>query len=112
MGLGHTAGPPSYNHHPDHPGHDRNANDDSSSRFRTYGTTVTQIGLPETATWDKESDYPPRDRGRAAWLFLCGCFWLEGLVWGMSNSRVQTGVVQSLDGETDRRSQSLTELLR
>ena len=30
-----------------------------------------------------ESTLPPTDRGWSAWLFLAGCFWLEGLVWGI-----------------------------
>lgn len=25
---------------------------------------------------------PPPDHGKAAWLFLAGCFIIEGLVWG------------------------------
>ena len=32
---------------------------------------------------DSETFYiPPPDHGKAAWLFLAGCFVIEGLVWG------------------------------
>lgn len=31
---------------------------------------------------DDEAGLPPADHGKAAWLFLIGCFWLEGLLWG------------------------------
>ncbi|KAL8725899.1 MAG: hypothetical protein Q9166_007064 [cf. Caloplaca sp. 2 TL-2023] len=39
---------------------------------------------------DDESHLPPADYGKAAWLFLVGCFWLEGLVWG---TRTHTALV-------------------
>ncbi|KAL8919405.1 MAG: hypothetical protein Q9208_006783 [Pyrenodesmia sp. 3 TL-2023] len=29
------------------------------------------------------SKLPPADRGKAAWLFLAGCFLIEGLIWGL-----------------------------
>lgn len=31
---------------------------------------------------DDEAGLPPADHGKQAWLFLIGCFWLEGLLWG------------------------------
>ena len=29
-----------------------------------------------------DSAIPPADHGKAAWLFLAGCFLAEGLIWG------------------------------
>ena len=30
---------------------------------------------------------PPADHGKAAWLFLAGCFLAEGLIWGRDPSQ-------------------------
>ena len=30
---------------------------------------------------------PPADHGKAAWLFLAGCFLAEGLIWGKNTIR-------------------------
>ena len=59
-----------------------------------YGTTSSQseasssssplVASSKSSLYDDEAQIPPPDRGRAAWLFLFGCFWLEGLVWGKS----------------------------
>lgn len=35
---------------------------------------------------DDEAGLPPADHGKHAMLFLVGCFWLEGLLWGKSSS--------------------------
>ena len=52
----------------------------------SYGTiTGYRIIDPEADVSDDESRLPPPDRGRAAWVFLAGCFWLEGLLWGIVN---------------------------
>ncbi|KAL8867972.1 MAG: hypothetical protein Q9174_005307, partial [Haloplaca sp. 1 TL-2023] len=52
----------------------------------SYGTvTGYKVIDPEADESNDESQYPPPDRGRAAWVFLAGCFWLEGLVWGIVN---------------------------
>ena len=64
----------------------------SDRNARNYGTTSSQSEAssssspPPTSSkssvYDDEAQIPPPDRGKAAWLFLFGCFWLEGLVWG------------------------------
>ena len=51
--------------------------------YRSYGATGSRTSSPGTADDDDESTLPPTDHGWSAWLFLAGCFWLEGLVWGM-----------------------------
>lgn len=45
----------------------------SKGNIESYGTVNSE---------SIESDIPPADRGKAAWLFLVGCFFLEGFVWG------------------------------
>ncbi|MCJ1245588.1 hypothetical protein MMC30_002792 [Trapelia coarctata] len=54
-----------------------------AKRVRLYGTVPVEREEPTSAVHDKESNIPPADHGKAAWLFLIGCFWLEGLVWGL-----------------------------
>lgn len=39
---------------------------------------------------DGASNIAPRDHGRHAYLFLAGCFWIEGLTWGKSLVDVET----------------------
>lgn len=33
---------------------------------------------------NEDSAILPPDHGRGAWLFLAGCFWIEGLTWSKS----------------------------
>lgn len=47
--------------------------------YGTIGSDTSNQSLP----LEEEADLPPPDRGKAAWLTLIGCFWLDGLVWGM-----------------------------
>ena len=65
----------------------------TNDKTTNYGTTSSQseassssssplITSSKSSVYDDEAQIPPPDRGRAAWLFLFGCFWLEGLVWG------------------------------
>ena len=54
----------------------------SKPDYQSYGATDSRISSPGTADDDYESKLPRTDRGWSAWLFLAGCFWLEGLVWG------------------------------
>lgn len=44
--------------------------------YKSYGTVNSDSSL---------YDIPPADGGRAAWLFLLGCFVLEGFVWGKND---------------------------
>ena len=60
----------------------QNGNESSSPGFRSYGATVISASASSSTLNDDGSDLPPADRGKSAWLFLAGCFWLEGLVWG------------------------------
>lgn len=52
---------------------------------RSYGTEESQLLSSHFRDGD-DPTIPPPDRGIAAWLFLFGCFWLDGLVWGGSFS--------------------------
>lgn len=61
-------------------------------RVRFYGTVDTEPDEHTAPVHDKESNIPPADHGKAAWLFLTGCFWLEGLVWGEQPPSVFTGI--------------------
>ena len=40
----------------------------------------------------QEFSLPPADGGRAAWLFLVTCFFVEAIVWGMSNYSLQAAL--------------------
>lgn len=55
---------------------------DESSESLSYGTTGSETST-RSFPYDEEASLPPADRGEAAWLTLAGCFWLDGLVWGM-----------------------------
>jgi hypothetical protein len=57
-----------------------------SPDFRSYGATDISARNPEPGLDDVDSSIPPADHGIAAWLFLAGCFLLEGLVWGKQHS--------------------------
>lgn len=48
---------------------------------RSYGTEESQLLSSQFRNGD-DPTVPPPDHGIAAWLFLFGCFWLDGLVWG------------------------------
>lgn len=52
--------------------------------YASYGATnANPTPTPSSSpSLDTQGKIPPADRGKAAWLFLGGCFWLEGLVWG------------------------------
>lgn len=52
---------------------------------RSYGTEESQLQSSHFRNGD-DLTVPPPDHGIAAWLFLFGCFWLDGLVWGWSFS--------------------------
>lgn len=43
----------------------------------------------------QEFSLPPADSGRDAWLFLCGCWAVEALVWGVSSSRSAESTYQT-----------------
>lgn len=51
---------------------------------QSEASEVTNAGSTDStsAIGKSESDFPSADRGKAAWLFLAGSFWLEGIVWG------------------------------
>ena len=65
----------------------------SKPHHQSYGATDSRKSGPDTADTDDESKLPPTDRGWSAWLFLAGCFWLEGLVWGkfITDPRIDKG---------------------
>ena len=69
----------------EHPNRE-NSTTASKPLHRSYGGTDSRKSGPNTADDDDESKLPPTDRGWSAWLFLAGCFWLEGLVWGKSTT--------------------------
>ena len=56
----------------------------SAKGFPSYGTADTECPEPAASAHGQEVNVPPADHGKAAWLFLAGCFWIEGLVWGES----------------------------
>jgi hypothetical protein len=41
----------------------------------------TEAGVGER----EQANLPKADSGKEAWLFLCGCFVIEALVWGRSD---------------------------
>ncbi len=45
---------------------------------------------------------PPADRGNAAWLFLAGCFFIEGLIWGKHRRKQSKLFMLSLTQPHDR----------
>lgn len=49
--------------------------------YRSYGTEESQCPPSQFRDGDDHT-VPPPDHGIAAWLFLFGCFWLDGLAWG------------------------------
>lgn len=65
-----------------HAPHFRNKRSSDLVCHRLYGTEESQY--PLTNFRDGDVTVPPPDHGLAAWLFLFGCFWLDGLVWGES----------------------------
>lgn len=44
---------------------------------------IPPLGAGETENERPISALPPADRGSEAWKFLCGCFVLEAILWGM-----------------------------
>ena len=78
----------------EHPNQE-NGNSASKPDHRSYGATDPRKSGPDTADDDYESKLPPTDRGWSAWLFLAGCFWLEGLVWGklITDLRIDEGLL-------------------
>lgn len=77
-----------------------NSTIDANSRLgnvASYGTVNSE---------SIEYNIPPPDGGKAAWLFLAGCFFLEGFVWGKSSlagpamtiisERMTNGIAQGL----------------
>lgn len=55
---------------------------DESSESLSYTISSSETSI-RRSFYDEEASLPPVDRGRAAWFTLAGCFWLDGLVWGM-----------------------------
>ncbi|MCJ1462065.1 hypothetical protein MMC07_000665 [Pseudocyphellaria aurata] len=58
--------------------------------YQSYGIVDSNSNPTSTPSpslsLETQGKVPPADRGKAAWLFLFGCFWLEGLVWGLPYS--------------------------
>ena len=56
---------------------------ETSSRAQALFSNDQSLENPESAFDSEklESAIAPADHGRAAWLFLAGCFLVEGLVW-------------------------------
>ena len=53
--------------------------------------TILDFSIMATSDENARGDHPgsnrecesaPPDHGKGAWLFLMGCFWIEGLTWG------------------------------
>lgn len=40
------------------------------------------VDEPSEEVDDDDAALPPADHGKQAWLFLIGCFCIEGLLWG------------------------------
>ena len=62
-------------------------NDQSVHKSRSLGEaysyrTMSPASETMSSIRKEESNLPPADYGKAAWLFLFGCLWVEGLVWG------------------------------
>jgi hypothetical protein len=45
----------------------------------------TEQQLPSDVGEREQINLPKADGGKEAWLFLCGCFTIEALVWGRSD---------------------------
>ena len=56
--------------------------EDESSESLSYTTSSSDTSA-RSFPCDEEASLLPVDRGKAAWLTLAGCSWLDGLVWGM-----------------------------
>jgi hypothetical protein len=48
----------------------------------TEGAWQTEQQLPADIGEREQINLPKADGGKEAWLFLCGCFTIEALVWG------------------------------
>ncbi len=46
------------------------------------GAWLTEQQLPAEIAEREQVNLPRADGGKEAWLFLCGCFTIEALVWG------------------------------
>ncbi|KAL8905679.1 MAG: hypothetical protein Q9207_002493 [Kuettlingeria erythrocarpa] len=63
--------------------------DSNSSKRLVDVSETTPLLHNQSVSEDSASDksfiacLPPADRGKAAWLFLAGCFFIEGLIWGL-----------------------------
>ena len=65
--------------------HDVNGSENVSERSPLLGSESTETGSSRTSVSAENAaayHIPPADHGKAAWLFLAGCFFIEGLVWG------------------------------
>lgn len=41
-----------------------------------------EVSSQEDITEHNDSNLPPVDTGKGAWLFLAACFMIEALIWG------------------------------
>ncbi|KAG7006620.1 hypothetical protein G7Y79_00013g033920 [Physcia stellaris] len=77
---------------------------DSSPLLRSDSSTHNSGNSQSSVSSANSSAHslPPADHGRAAWLFLAGCFLIEGLIWGLPFSY---GVFQEYYSESEPFSQ-------